>query len=481
MNPSENLQRSNIILIMADQMRGDCMSHVGHPVVSTPNLDELANNGVSFTSAYSSCPTCIASRASLFTGLSPSSHGRLGYKDGIPWNYSDMLPEVLSSAGYQTHCVGKTHFFPQRKHCGFHSLDSYEANQNFDGTYINDYSEWLGEKTGYRQNEWDHGLSSNSWDTRPSHLPEELHNNSWVAAKGIDFIHRRDRTRPFFLNLSFHRPHPPIDPPEVYYNMYRDAELPDVPVGVWAGKHAVTIDSVDAWHGKLESGLLTKMRRAYYAQIAHIDNQIGRILRYLKYNKIGPNIVIFTSDHGEMLGDHNLFRKGYAFEGSSRIPLVISYAGPVKSKLVANPVVIEDLYPTILDLAGVGPVSGRDGLTLFPYCNEEDPVSVRDYIHGEHSRIYDKNEAMQFLTDGKEKYIWYTYTGEEQLFNLIRDPDELEDLSSDPGAQERLDFWRSILINKLAERKEDGLSDGKKLLSGTLLPAVRSSINTESG
>jgi arylsulfatase len=471
-----NLSKPNIILIITDQMRGDCMSHVGHPAVSTPNLDELAGNGVSFTSAYSSCPTCIASRASLFTGLCPSAHGRLGYKDSIPWNYSNMLPEVLGDAGYQTHCVGKTHFFPQRKHCGFDSLDSYEAHQNFDGLYINDYYEWLNEKSIGQLHEYDHGLSGNSWEARPSHLPEELHNNSWVAAKGIDFLHRRDQTRPFFLNISFHRPHPPIDPPQVYYDLYKDEDLPPVPVGTWADKHAVKIESVDAWHGKLENRLLDRMRRAYFAQIAHIDNQIGRVLRYLNHNTIGPNIIIFTSDHGEMLGDHNLFRKGYAFEGSSRIPMIISQAGSVKSKLEESPVVIEDLYPTILDLAGIKPLSDIDGVSLFPFCGDTGFLSDRDYIHGEHSKIYDKNEAMQFLTDGREKYIWYTFSGQEQLFNLESDPNELKDLSFDPGSNGRLDFWRSRMIDHLAERKEDGLSNGEKLISGILLPAVRASL-----
>ena len=142
-----------------------------------------------------------------------------------------MLPERLGRAGYQTHCVGKTHFYPQRRHCGFDSLDSYEAGQNFDGLYVNDYHEWLRERSAGAFRDFDHGLDSNSWVARPSPLPEELHNNTWVVTKGIEFLRRRDRTRPFFLNLSFHRPHPPIDPPQAYWDMYKDRELPPVPVG----------------------------------------------------------------------------------------------------------------------------------------------------------------------------------------------------------------------------------------------------------
>ena len=206
-------ERPNIVFVLLDQMRWDCLSIVGHPVVETPNIDQLGHNGVVFTAAYSSCPSCIAARASLMSGLSPSSTGRLGYQDQVPWRYDNMLPQVLGDAGYQTHCVGKTHFYPQRKHCGFHSLDSYEANQNFDGLYVNDYFEWLREKTNGRLRERDHGLDSNSWVARPSHLPEELHNNTWVATKGIEFLRRRDKTRPWLVKQSVHPPPPPRAPP----------------------------------------------------------------------------------------------------------------------------------------------------------------------------------------------------------------------------------------------------------------------------
>ncbi|MBF0245331.1 MAG: sulfatase-like hydrolase/transferase, partial [Planctomycetes bacterium] len=270
-----NTPRSSIVFILTDQMRWDCLSALGHPVVETPNLDMLAAQGTLFTSSFSSCPSCIAARASMFTGLSPDSHGRLGYQDCVPWRYENTLAEMLGRSGYQTHCVGKTHFFPQRLHMGFQSLDSYEAGQNLDGRYVNDYHEWLAQKTDGLE-DFGHGVDSNSWYARPSHLPEEYHNNTWVVNKGIDFLRRRDRTRPFFLNLSFHRPHPPIDPPQAYYDMYKDRELPPVPVGDWASCHDIPIADINAWQGHLKDSLLDHCRRAYFAQIAHIDNQIGR-------------------------------------------------------------------------------------------------------------------------------------------------------------------------------------------------------------
>jgi arylsulfatase len=153
--------KPNIVFILTDQMRGDCMGVLGHPVVSTPTLDRMAHEGTVFTAAYSACPSCIAARASIFTGQRPTTHGRLGYQDQVPWRYQDTLAEVLSRSGYQTHCIGKTHFYPQRLPLGFETQDSYEANQNFGNGYINDYFEWLKERTDIKER--DHGLGSNSW------------------------------------------------------------------------------------------------------------------------------------------------------------------------------------------------------------------------------------------------------------------------------------------------------------------------------
>lgn len=314
--------RPNIVFVLTDQMRGDCLGALGHPVVRTPHLDRMAHEGTVFTAAYSACPSCIAARASLFTGQRPTTHGRLGYQDRVPWRYKNTLAEVLARSGYQTHCVGKTHFFPQRLPLGFESQDSYEGLQNFGDGYVNDYFEWLKERTDVQER--DHGLGSNSWVGGDSCLPEPLHNNSWVVTRGIDFLNRRDRHRPFFLNLSFHRPHAPLDPPKEYLEMYDDKDIPPVPVGEWATRHDLPVTDKNASQGRLSAKVLAQSRRAYYAQITHIDAQIGRFVSKCNELEVGPTLFVFTSDHGEMLGDHNLFRKTYAYEGSAKIPMIIA-------------------------------------------------------------------------------------------------------------------------------------------------------------
>lgn len=473
-NPPQKPVRPNIVFILTDQMRGDCLSVSGHAVVETPNLDMAAMRGTNFTAAYSPCPSCIAARASIFTGLRPTTHGRLGYQDQVPWRYETTLAEELSRTGYQTHCVGKTHFYPQRAHLGFQSLESYESAQNFDGRYVNDYYAWLREMTNGRLGETDHGVDWNSWSARPSHLPEELHNNTWVVTRGAEFLRRRDPTRPFFLNLSFMRPHPPIDPPRVFYDEYRERALPPIPIGDWAKGYDRLMDDINAWCGRLPTRLIERARRAYYAQIAHIDSQIGRFLMTLRLSQPGPTWLIFTSDHGEMLGDHHLFRKTYAYEGSAKTPLIICPPDGSRLHICDAPVSQEDMMPTILDIAHANIPTRIEGASLLPLLTATpESVGWRAYVHGEHSPFYTPDQGMQYLTDSKEKYIWFTQSGKEQFFDLTIDPNELHDLAQDSKHQARVAVWRSRLVQELAPRVRDGLSDGTQLLPGKSLPAVR--------
>ncbi len=465
------MEQNNILLILCDQYRWDCLSALGHKVVDTPNLDLLAGEGSLFTNAYSPAPSCIPARASLFTGKSPSQLGFLGYRDGVDWDFKDMLPEVLRENGYQTHCVGKTHFYPQRKHCGFEGMDSYEAWQNFDGKYVNDYHEWLKEKSGGCFHESDAGLDDNGWVSRPSPLPEHLHNNTWVVTKGIEFIKRRDKTRPYFLNLSFHRPHPPVDPPKDYWDMYIHRECDEPAIGTWASKHDVPVTSPSTWRGKLSKERLRQYRLGYYAQIAHIDNQIGRFLKEMRCMGEMPDYIVFTSDHGEMLGDHNLFRKTYAYQGSAAIPLIIWEKNNRKAEVRTEAAVLQDVYTSILHQAGVPIPEQVTGLNL----NEG---IEREWIHGEHSSCYSDEEAMQFLSNGRYKYIWFTKTGEEQLFCLEKDPYECVDLSEEKEYETVLKECRSILVEEFEKRPCDGMVADGILLTG-LLPSIRQKIEEE--
>ena len=476
--PAREPQQPNIVFVFTDQWRGDCLSVTGHPVVETPHLDAMAGQGTVFTRAYAACPSCIAARACLMTGQTPSTVGRLGYRDGVPWRYETTLMTELARGGYQCHCVGKTHFYPQRIHLGFHAIESYECLQNHDRDFVNDYYAWLAEQPGGPWDENVHGLDSNSWVARPSALPEHLHVNAWTATRSIAFLKRRDPTRPFFLNVSFHRPHPPVDPPEHFFHMYDRSQLPPLPMGDWCAEHDHPVDGVSASFGRLPRAQSDRQRRAYYGQISHIDSQISRLILFLQRTGLMANtIFIFTSDHGELLGDHCTFRKTLSLEGSAKIPLVINaprrfgLPGGQSSDL---PVTHMDLMPTLLEMAGLGVPDSVEGRSLVPILKgEQTPDAWRPYVHGEHARPGAPEGGVQFLVSSREKYTWFTGDGTELLFDLQADPQEEVNLAARPEGAERLDHWRRRLAEELGKRPQDGLSDGKKLIPGTNLPAVR--------
>lgn len=289
----------NIIFIFPDQWRGDCLSFLGHPTVETPFLDQMAHEGVCFTNAFTPCPSCIAARAALMTGMTPSEAGRMGYRDGVPWNYQVLFPQLLRDHGYQTMCVGKTHFHPTRAHLGFEELELYEMPYQ-DWNQPSDYHLWLREKSNGLIRDTALDLDSNSMSVvHPWAHSEELHPNTWNITRGIELLERHDPTRPFFLQLSFHRPHPPLDPVLSYFERYLQKELPKPPIGDWATDNAQPVKTVYPGMGIIPAAQLDRARRAYYAQISHLDYQIGRLIRHLRGRKMLANTwLVFAADHG---------------------------------------------------------------------------------------------------------------------------------------------------------------------------------------
>lgn len=466
----------NFILLFPDQWRGDCLGYLNHPDVETPFLDQLAGEGTVFTSAYSACPSCIAARASLATGQTPSSCGRIGYRDGVPWNYEKTFMKCLRDEGYQTLCAGKTHFHPPRACLGFEEIRLYHRG-NYDPGFVDDYGPWLERMTGGNIDHPSAEIGSNSWIACPWEHPEKFHPSTWTADTALELLKRRDPTRPFFIQVGFHRPHPPLDPPVRFYENYvRKPLKKPVPIGDWAAEYDHPVTDVAAHSGRLPEHLLERMRKAYFAQLTHLDYQIGRILFWLKDKKIfEETCVIFTSDHGELLGDHNLFRKIKPFEGSAKIPFIFrapSGAGYQSGKVCDKPIALMDVMPTVFEECGIPVPSTVEGASLRPLLSGSDS-KWRDFIHGEHS---EGNKGWQFVTDGKEKFIWESSSGRELFFDLRNDPDETTDFSNNPRYADRVELWRKRLISVLSLRPSDGLCSGDSLIPGKVLPAVRPEI-----
>jgi len=453
-------ERPNIVLVITDHFRGDCLSRLGHPVAETPHLDSLSRQGAVFTRAYTPCPSCVPARRSLMTGLTPYSQGMVGYKDGVPWEYDTTLAGELTKAGYQTINIGKTHFHPPRLHLGFEQLMTSA-----------DYAEWLAHQQGIEVEKFAHGVDGNSWMARPNHLPEHLMEETWFVTRAGEFLRKRDSTRPFFLCVSFNGPHPPWCPPQVYYDQFIDREIPGPAVGDWAARHAEQAGyplDVNSWRGAIAPHLNQRARAAYFAYLAYLDAQVGRLSRLLRTS--APNtFLLFTSDHGEMLGDHNLWRKTYAYEASARIPFVTRMPPSMegeRNREIAEVVGWENIMPTFLQLAGADVPASVEGRSVVPLLRGE-ATGWRPHYHGEHSPCYDPENANQFLTDARWKYIWNPITGEEQLFDLSVDPMECHDLAGVPANAETLEDWRRKMAKEL-EGREEGLSDGECLKPGPI-------------
>ena len=475
--------RPNVVLICVDQWRGDCLSIDGHPVVETPYLDQLALDGVRFGRAYSATPSCIPARAALLTGLAPERHGRIGYQDGVPWDYPVTIASEFTRHCYQTEAIGKLHVYPERSQVGFQHVRLHDGylhharrhHPNHDE--IDDYLPWLRRELGRDADYFDHGVNCNGVTTRPWDKPEHTHPSTWVVSEALRFFRQRDRRKPIFLYLGFHRPHPPYDPPRWAFEMYRDKAMPDLPRGDWLD--ILEPHRNDRRHSSLVAryprAIADRARAGYYGHMSHIDHQLNRLLEQMReFGVLHDTWLLFVSDHGEMMGDHYLYQKSTPYEGSARVPLILKGpAGALPSTGVKRDAVVElrDIMPTLLDCARLPIPDGIDGVSLLPVA-QGDAESVRPWLHGEHMVF---GQTVQWVTDGHEKYAWWSATGREQLFDLDRDPLECHDLASSADHAGRLAHWREILVRELAGR-EDGHSDGERLVPGRpalpILPSV---------
>ena len=465
------LKKPNILYLMGDQHRYDCMGNSGNPVIQTPNLDHIAAEGVRFTRAYTSTPSCTPARSAILTGLSPWHHGMLGY-GRVAAGYPLELPRAVSEAGYYTFGIGKMHWFPQKSLHGFHETLVDESGRSETPGFVSDYRRWF--KTVAPQLDPDiTGIGWNDHRARAYALPEELHPTRWTADRAVEYIQGYGRPEPFMLKVSFARPHSPYDPPQRFLDMYDERAMPEPVVGKWAAKYEPWAQGFgdNLWHGKLPPETVRHSRRGYYGSVSFIDEQIGRILSALEARDIlEDTLIIYFADHGDMLGDHNMWRKTYAYDGSARIPMLLRWPrrlgmDDMRGTSRDEPVELRDILPTFLDAAGAEIPDSLDGRSLFELVRG-DNSKWREVLDLEHWRCYSKQNNWNGLTDGRYKYIFGAYDGSEQLFDMHNDPDELEDLASQPACSSLLEQWRSRLAGHLAERGGDYVTGGRPKVRG---------------
>ncbi len=444
----------NILLITTDQQRYDSCGPAQREPVQTPHFDILAREGVTFARAYSNAPICVASRVSTMTGLYAQTHGELanGASSAV-MGHEQTIPGRLGRAAYQTCAIGKMHWGPQRVRHGFGEmiiLQDYYDEMDRLGPGIQPMG------TGLDQNELYAGMAT---------VPEGLSITNWIAEQSSRYIRdRRDPTRPFFLWCSFSKPHPPLDPPEPYCSMYADCDLGAPLRAAWSepGRAPVPFERTrQTWSADRVSDFsLARARAAYYGLVTQVDYNMGKVFAALSDAGLyDDTLIIYTSDHGEMLGDHRALGKVFAYESSAHVPFLVRLprswarrrAGEVDSALVTH----ADILPTLLDAATGTAPEGLDGRSLLPLVRGEDPQEPRQHLEITCSCWealapgQKRNEAaFTAATDGRYKYIWYPEGAREQLFDLAEDPGELADLCMEDGigqeavlARDRLRRW----------------------------------------
>jgi arylsulfatase len=449
----------NVLMICCDHLRADNLGCNGHPVIQTPQIDKLAAQGVNFQRALSECPVCVPARRILMTGRNPYHIHMDRNKDTQPFSEGPKLAELLTRSGYQTFASGKLHTHPQRNRIGFEDVQLNEEGRKQDGLVRDDYEAFLMEHN-LQHLAYTHGLGNNQYGLRLSPLPEPFTTTHWTADQAMRFIERRDPTRPFFLYVSFDKPHPPVTPPREYYDLYANSEFPEPVTGDWVPakltdriRQLRNVNDYERVRGNRE--WIQQNLRGFGAMTTHIDSMIGVILGTIREQAdLWNTWVIFTSDHGDQLFDHGNFAKGDFFQGSTRVPLIISPPAGWRKEHgfvtgrddTATPAGLADVMPTVLEACGIDIPDTVDGCSLLPRMAAPDGA-FREFTFGMCNDSY-------AVSDGRYRYQWAGDHGFEYLFDQHGDPRDEHDLADDPGHAAVRDRLRAALTDWMARHDD---------------------------
>lgn len=442
--------KPNVLMISTDHWPASLMGCAGRSDIMTPTLDALAANGVRFENMYSECPVCIPARRSLMTGLTPRTHGDRVYSDYMEMPAVPTLAQTFRDAGYQAYAVGKLHVYPQRDRIGFDDVMLQEEGR-YEFGEVDDYQVWLGEQ-GYAGQEYMHSMGNNTYYTRPWHLPEHTHPTNWATSQMMRFMKRKDPTRPVFYYISYQFPHPPLVPLTAYWNMYENADLAPNVRGDWLDDSFI-MRSMTEMRREYTARETDLARRAFHALCTHIDHQIRLLVGTLREgNLLDDTVILFLSDHGDMLFDHDMVAKRCFYQNAANIPLIISgkpvsrWRGAVDSRLAC----LADVMPTLLDLCGIDIPAHVEGMSLLGDAR-------RASLYGE---IGEGQKATRMIRDDRYKLIYYPYGNVFQLFDLAEDPRELRNLAHDPALAPVRSRLERLLADNLYAGDLEWIRDG---------------------
>lgn len=455
-------KQPNILFVFADQHRHDAMGCAGNALIETPNLDRLAATGVRFADAWCQSPICQPSRAALITGKNPHELGVMrNFGPDMDSSWPTFMKQ-LQQAGYATANVGKTHYYAEglaepegttdmRRYgdrvaaFGFdHVVEEFDRYVHAMAGVTTPYTAYLRSERvfeSYRdalQEIW--RLTPSHWNGRTSPLSKAQDLTSFLTREAQSFLAGRNADQPFFLQLSYVQPHVPLMGDPDWANHYQDMRIPRGPVTErtsqvpvwerylqWCGHHANA-------HLLTDDYVLAGARQ-YYAMISLIDECLGQLLAQLEaQGELDNTWIIYSSDHGEMLGDHSLMAKFNFYRGSVQIPLIVRPPGGGTGAVSSALASLVDIAPTILDAAGAQPLTDIAGRSLLPViqARESGPESLFSEIQ-QQSR---KPDAPVFRAIRDQRYRLTLESSSStvcELFDLLDDPLELHNRVNDPG------------------------------------------------
>ena len=448
--------RPNILWICTDQQRYDTVGCLNNPHLETPVLDRLCEEGVAFSRTYCQSPVCQPSRASFLSGLYPNTvHVNRNGNSYFPANERvRLITRRLADVGYDCGLAGKLHLASAWTGVEARADDGYRVfHYSVSATQFvgrgNAYSDWL-QEIGRLDEALDTSVvddARNRGARYRADIPPELHQTSWCADRAIDFMRER-RSGPWLMSVNIFDPHGPFDAPLSYRRPYEERDLPPA---IYTERDAEMQQRLQGAFFQSEpqppGDKQRRQKASYYGMIALIDEQVGRMLQALEDGgQRDDTVVIFTSDHGEMLGDHGLTRKGCRFyEGAVRVPLIVSWPGVFQRGVVADALVeLTDLAPTLAELAGLAP-GWTHGRSLVPILSgAADPARHRPFVRCEYYdalNMYLPQEPARhtpcwatMYRDERHKLVSYHGLEYGELYDLEMDPAEVDNLWEQPAA-----------------------------------------------
>jgi len=466
-------RQPNLLFIYADQHRADVLGCAGNDIVMTPHLDRLATEGVRFDQTWTESPICQPARASLLTGRYPNSHGVLGNFGGDCQPEWDTFPRRLQEAGYTTASIGKTHFstWPMGAEPGTPApTDEWIGSFGFDHVVeeFDKYVHLFDVETPYMRFLREHDAlepyqevvqanfrgGDRHWNGVTSPLPQELDLTCFLADEAQQWLDRRPNDVPWFLQLSFVQPHVPLMGDPVWSDHYAKTAIERT-------ARSEPISTTDEWATHLNglrnhshSELLTDEfvlagARQYYAMVSLIDQRIGDLLAQLeKKGQLDNTWIVYSADHGEMLGDHGLMAKMNFYRSSVRVPLIMRPPGGTNGRVETEPVQAFDVAATLLDAGTATALDGAPSRSLVTLVTGGGGTARRHAVSM--IRMRPRLPTWQAITDGQWRATFNADTGEvSELFDLVADPDEVTNRASDPSAGDESVRLRGLLASTL--------------------------------